>query len=100
MQNHVFFLVLFSLLASHFSLAAAARLSSPLPARDISPQVANSSAVIVSGSHGYTYAGCYNETTGIASGGNVRALANGNMVRRVRTSGIPFAIRRKSLANK
>lgn len=29
----------------------------------------------------YTYMGCYNETTGYAQAGNVRALSEGNQVR-------------------
>lgn len=42
--------------------------------RDISPQIANASAVVGAGSHGYTYVGCYNETTGITGSGGARAL--------------------------
>ena len=33
------------------------------------------------GSNGYSYQGCYNETTGIPGTNGARALANGNMVR-------------------
>ena len=32
------------------------------------------------GTNGYTYAGCYNETTGYEAAGNVRALAGGTTV--------------------
>lgn len=32
--------------------------------------------------NGYTYVGCWNETTGIRGSGGVRALANGGMVSR------------------
>lgn len=34
---------------------------------------------IAPGASGYVYAGCWNETTGYAQGGGVRALAGGSM---------------------
>lgn len=47
------------------------------PARSSSP---SSAAVVVPGTSTHTYLGCYNETTGDASTGNRRALADGTMV--------------------
>ncbi|MCJ1386208.1 hypothetical protein MMC17_009334 [Xylographa soralifera] len=47
----------------------------PLPA----PTSAGPSATVVPSTALYTYAGCYNETTGDDAAGNVRALAGGNM---------------------
>ncbi|CAL8579095.1 hypothetical protein XPA_004854 [Xanthoria parietina] len=46
------------------------------PARSSSP---SSAAVVVPGTSTHTYLGCYNETTGDASTGNRRALADGTM---------------------
>jgi hypothetical protein len=43
------------------------------------PTTAAASATPLPSGSGYTYAGCYNETTGILDG--VRALQNGMMVR-------------------
>ncbi|KZF22373.1 WSC-domain-containing protein [Xylona heveae TC161] len=40
---------------------------------------ASASATIDPGSHGYTYIGCYNETTGFSAGGDVRALTGGTV---------------------
>ena len=41
-----------------------------------------SNATIAPGSNSFNYLGCYNETTGIADAGNVRALGEkGNVVR-------------------
>lgn len=60
------------------SLAAAGK--SGLWKRDLTPEIANSTAVVGAGAHGYTYAGCYNETTGISGSSGARALANGAMV--------------------
>ncbi|KAF1356479.1 WSC domain-containing protein [Delphinella strobiligena] len=57
------------------SLASAGRAG--LFKRDLTPETANSTAVVGAGIHGYTYAGCYNETLGLGSSG-VRALV-GNM---------------------
>ncbi|CAO1597346.1 hypothetical protein XANCAGTX0491_001159 [Xanthoria calcicola] len=50
--------------------------SSTSPARSSSP---SSAAVVVPGTSTHTYLGCYNETTGDASTGNRRALADGTM---------------------
>lgn len=69
-------LVVASLLAL-LALCSATRLTQLT--RDLTPVVAASNATIGAGAHGYTYAGCYNET--LDSEG-VRALANGQMVSR------------------
>ncbi|KAL1310912.1 hypothetical protein AAFC00_001139 [Neodothiora populina] len=59
------------------SLASAGK--SSLHKRDLTPEIANSTAVVGAGSHGYTYAGCYNETVYVPNGSGARALANGAM---------------------
>lgn len=46
----------------------------------LNPSLAATSAVIGTGSNGYTYAGCYNETTGVTGSSGVRALTGGSMV--------------------
>lgn len=61
-----------------FSLASAQ--TSTATAGDSSPSTASSDSTPGAGSHGYTYIGCYNETTSIAGAGGVRALAGGEMV--------------------
>lgn len=55
----------------------------PNPATPSSPSstVTATFASVYPGSATYEYLGCYNETTGNADVGNVRALAGGNMVR-------------------
>ncbi|KAK4973995.1 hypothetical protein LTR66_011134 [Elasticomyces elasticus] len=40
----------------------------------------SSTATVAPGTSGYSYIGCYNETTGIAGSGGVRALVGGKMV--------------------
>jgi hypothetical protein len=45
-----------------------------------SASTSTSSASINPGVGLYTYAGCYNETTGVANSGGVRALGGGTMV--------------------
>ena len=45
-----------------------------------SPTTSAPAAAIVTSTADYNYIGCYNETTGYAAGGNVRALYPGNMV--------------------
>ena len=40
----------------------------------------SSTAVAAAGSNGYSYIGCWNETTGIAGTSGARALPNGKMV--------------------
>lgn len=47
-------------------------------------------ASVYPGSATYDYLGCYNETTGDADVGNVRALAGGNMVRILKIGGSPY----------
>jgi hypothetical protein len=42
--------------------------------------------MVFPGSGAWSYAGCYNETTGVANSGGVRALAGGTMVRNCRAS--------------
>ncbi|KAK4992902.1 hypothetical protein LTR50_000808 [Elasticomyces elasticus] len=39
----------------------------------------SSTATVAPGTSGYSYIGCYNETTGIAGSGGVRALVGGKM---------------------
>jgi len=46
----------------------------------IAPTTAAAGVAPGAGVHGYSYAGCYNETTGFEAAGNVRALAGGSMV--------------------
>jgi len=53
---------------------------SDLSARDLTPVIAEANATIYTGVHGYTYQGCYNETTGISNSAGLRALSDGNMV--------------------
>lgn len=45
------------------------------------PTTAASTATPLPSAHGYTYIGCYNETTGIPGAGGARALSGGNSVR-------------------
>lgn len=40
----------------------------------VEPTTAAASATALASAYGYTYAGCYNETTGIAGAGGARAL--------------------------
>ncbi|GAB7347600.1 hypothetical protein MBLNU459_g4478t1 [Dothideomycetes sp. NU459] len=61
-------------------LSFAAAQTSTATAASTSPSEASSDAAPGAGSHGYTYVGCYNETTGISGGGGARALANGKMI--------------------
>ena len=46
----------------------------------IYPTTAAASATAVPSAHGYTYAGCWNETTQVPNTNGLRALANGNSV--------------------
>ena len=48
--------------------------------RDLTPVTAAASATVGASAHGYTYAGCYNETIGFSNTTGARALANGHMV--------------------
>ncbi|KAK5119512.1 hypothetical protein LTR85_007612 [Meristemomyces frigidus] len=42
----------------------------------VNPTTAAASATALASAYGYTYAGCYNETTGFAGSGGARALAD------------------------
>ncbi|KAF4547462.1 WSC domain-containing protein 5 [Elsinoe fawcettii] len=46
----------------------------------VDPTPAPSGAVPGAGAFGYTYVGCYNETTGFANAGGVRAVNSGSMI--------------------
>jgi hypothetical protein len=65
--------------ASSSSTATTTTTTTPPPSVTSAPAVF---ASIVPGTNDYLYYGCYNETTRNPAAGDVRALANGNMVRR------------------
>lgn len=67
-------LAIFALIAALFALVSAQSTTSLAD-----PHPAPTGAVEGAGSKGFTFAGCYNETTGYSNGNNVRALV-GNMV--------------------
>lgn len=70
--------LLYSLTAFLFLLSSSSAQSTTSPSTS-STTVAGNFASIVPTQAGYSYYGCYNETTGFNQAGNVRALA-GNMV--------------------
>lgn len=62
----------------------AAFLACLVTAQDVSivnPTTAAASATARPSAHGYAYAGCWNETVGIANSGGERALSGGMSVR-------------------
>lgn len=65
--------MLFLVLLNTFFLGLAAAQESI-----VNPTTAASGAVAIpTGTNGYTYVGCYNETVNVANSGGVRALASG-----------------------
>ncbi|KAK8151427.1 hypothetical protein BKA80DRAFT_47863 [Phyllosticta citrichinensis] len=75
-------LTLLTLLATTQAAASSSSSSSTSTTTTTTAATSASSSSTLSpapGTSGFTYAGCWNETTGYAQGGNVRALAGGSM---------------------
>jgi len=70
---------LFTTLAALSTLVGAQTSSAALP----NPTTATSNAAPGPGTDGYSYVGCWNETTGYNAAGGVRALAGGGYVRHI-----------------
>ena len=82
MHKLAMFLLLFTLNISAVLAQSSTVSSASTSIQSTSATASSSLATIAPGSQSYTYLGCYNETTGLANAGNVRALGElGNLVR-------------------